>query len=257
MRHPTTVCFAYFKSLTLAHLEASLLTLAMQDPSNVDEILILDNDTTDPTDDIRRVVDMLRFPVPVKFISIKHGDPTATHAWSTNQLVYGARSRWVFFTRADYLLEADALSSMLDVVARHTPEWDGFVTGDCYHLNPDLTECDAHEWRERGVGCLRHLPGALADYTKIDSGVWLGRTESFRRVEGLDERLSAWGHAQTHFQHKLYQSGTEFVKVPRVLFYHPRHAAPRDLAVAHAQLAEVGADLRAMWDRHEGVNPYR
>jgi hypothetical protein len=47
------------------------------------------------------------------------------------------------------------------------------------------------------------------------------------------------------------------VQIPEVLFYHPRHAAPRDINLAHAQLHAVGANLSAMWARYHGVSPYR
>jgi len=106
------------------------------------------------------------------------------------------------------------------------------------------------------VHLLRSLPGSEGDYTHIDAGVWMMRRDSFDRVHGLDERLSAWGHAQTHFQHKLFQSRVEFYRIPEPLFYHPMHAGDRDIELAHRQLAEQGLILQEMWARYQGAQPY-
>jgi GT2 family glycosyltransferase len=103
---------------------------------------------------------------------------------------------------------------------------------------------------------LQTLPGTDFDYTVIDSGVWFSRRSAFDRVNGLDEALSSWGHAQTDFQHRLFKTGTEFVRIPEVLYFHPMHAASRDIIKAHDQLQARGVDLKVIWSRYHGVNPY-
>lgn len=251
-----TVCCTYFKSLGLANLRAAAYSLRQQNLTNVDLIVVVDNDTDDSVDAIWNVFAWLKFPVPVRLLPFKHGDAEKTHSWSTNVAVRAAQTSWILFTRADYILDFRCLERFVAVAEASPAGWDGFVTGNVYHLNSDVGQCEEMSWRIDGAQVLRLLPGAEADYTRIDAGVWLLRRSAFDRVEGLDEALSAWGHAQTHFQHKLYTSGTEFVRVPEVLFYHPLHAAPRDLALAHQQLAERGIDLKEMWARHDGVQPY-
>lgn len=250
-----TVCFTYFKSLGPANLGAALYALRQQNFSRVESIIVVDNDTDDGIDTIQAVVDALRFPVPVRVLSFKHGDPARTHAWSTNVAVAAARSPWIIFTRADYLLHFQAVDKFFDVLAG----WqlcELFITGNVYHLNVDVAACDKVAWRYAGPQVLRVLPGKEEDYTHIDAGVWMTSKAMFDRVGGLDERLSAWGHAQTHFQHKLYEAGARFVRIPEVLFYHPQHAASRDINLAHRQLAEQGINLRQMWERYEGTKPY-
>lgn len=250
-----TICFTYFRSLTLANLRASLYSVQQQDMSCVDSIVVLDNNTDDDAQDIQAVIDALAFSVPVHLISIKHGDATKTHSWSSNIAVSWAFTPWVLFTRADYLLEFDVVKKFVEIAGARASDWDGFVTGNVYHLAVDIAECEKHSWR-RGLSVLQGLPGAEADYTKIDAGVWLARRVSFDRVRGLDEILTAWGHAQTDFQYRLHATGTEFVRIPEVLFYHPQHAAPRDINLAHQQLRDLGIDIRQLWKRHEGVQPY-
>ena len=251
-----TICFTYFKSLTLTNFGAALYSVLRQDLSFVESIVVVDNDTPDLHEDIQGVLDVLPFPVPVTLRSFKHGDSFLTHSWSTNAAVRLAETPWVLFTRADYLLDFDLLHRFVEIAGSRPVGWDGFVTANVYHLAVDIEACLKTEWQSKGVGVLRGLPGAEADYTKIDSGVWMARRDAFERVGGLDENLTAWGHAQTHFQHKLYSTGTEFVRIPEPLFYHPQHAAPRDLAVAHQQLGDLGIDVREMWARHEGAQPY-
>src|SRR5258708_2152204 len=107
-----------------------------------------------------------------------------------------------------------------------------------------------------GQGWPRIFKGTEFDYTLIDAGVWMARKDAFRRVDGMDEGMTAWGHAQTDFQHRLWKAGTEFVRVPETLFWHPFHGGHRDIDVAHAQLVAKGGDLKAMWSRYEGVSPY-
>lgn len=243
-----TICLTYFKGLTLANLDAALHSISRQDLSLVEEIIIIDNDTVDDEIAIMDVVESFGFPVPKRVLSLKHGDPLKTHAWSTNVAVAEAQTKWILFTRADYLLDSDLLGKL-------ALESSGaqFITSNGCHLNDSIEECDRTVWREDGP-CI--FSGVEFDYTSIDAGVWLATKEAFDSVGGLDERLSAWGHAQTDFQYRLYLAGVSFARIPETLFWHPRHGGPRDIDLAHTQLAETGADLRKMWERYKGVKPY-
>jgi glycosyltransferase involved in cell wall biosynthesis len=251
-----TICFTYFRSLAMANLRAALYSVRRQDLSAVEEIVVVDNNTDDAPSAIHDAIDEQAFPVPVKLLSFKHGDASRTHSWSSNVAVRASSTPWVLFTRADYLLDFDALATFMTAPAAHKPNWDGFVTGHVYHLSADIGMCESTSWRTNGTAVLRALPGAEETYTEVDSGVWLARRSAFDAVGGLDERLTAWGHAQTHFQWKLHKGGTEFVRVPKPLFYHPMHGAPRDIERAHEQLLQHGIDLHELWDRHQGVKPY-
>lgn len=247
-----TICLTYFRSLTLANLEAALHSVRRQDMTNVNSIVVIDNNTRDDWRLITSMVEGMDFRVRTYTSSFKHGDSSRTHAWSTNVAVDRAETSWIFFTRADYILEVGALDRFIRVVQSKPEKWEGFVTSGGKHLSVDVGMVNGTNWRtaERFPS---HLPGTLIDYTEVDTGVWMLPKATFRAVEGLDERLTAWGHAQTHFQYKLHQKGVEFVVIPDVLFYHPLHAAPRDLDLAHKQIAEIGVNLQEMWQRHPGV----
>ena len=192
------------------------------------------------------------FTVPVYFSSFKHRDKTKTHAWSTNAAVERAQTSWVFFTRADYILDWGIVNEFVQIADKKPEDWNGFITSYGFHLNHDIGHVNFTNWRHVDE-FPRHLPGVLIDYSKVDTGVWMMPKAGFNAVGGLDERLSAWGHAQTHFQHKLWEAGTEFVVIPKTMFFHPLHSAERDLDLANRQIAEIGADLRGMWARHPGV----
>lgn len=250
-----TICLTYFRSLTLANLRAALYSVRWQDLSRVERIVVVDNNTEDSTREIERVVDELEWPVSVKLLTCKHEDPNRTHSWSTNLAVSRVKTPWVLFTRADYLLDSDIVARFAAVVDQE-PSRESFITARGFHLEAGIDVVELTDWRRAGVGELYVLPGALIDYTQIDSGVWMARKATFDRVEGLDESLTAWGHAQTHFQHKVFEAGVEFVQVPEVLFYHPRHSAMRDLGLAHQQLRDHGIDIKQLWKRYEGVQPY-
>lgn len=246
-----TICLTYFKSLTLANLEAALWSVRQQDLSNVEQLVVFNNDTRDSITDI---VTAMNFPLSVRaqVVSSYHGDKNKAHAWSTNQAVDLVTSPWVLFTRADYLLRFDLLTRFSEVVREHGESWNGFVVGNGCHLANVIEDCELTPWRTKGP---QVFDGAVFDYTKVDAGVWMARKDAFDRVGGMDESMSAWGHSQTEFQWRMHKVGTEFVRIPETMFWHPFHGGERDMAMANAQL-EGKANLREMWERYEGVSPY-
>ena len=250
-----SICCTYYRSLTLANLAAALYSVRRQTLSSVAEIVLLDNNTDDAPEAIARVVDDLAFPVPVRVLSCKHGDRTKTHAWSTNAAVAHAREPWILFTRADYLLAFDAIDRFIEA----PPSSDlTFIVSGYFDVRADIGTCERTEWRREGPEVLRSMGRAYA-HTPIDAGVWFTSRQAFDLVDGLDESLTAWGHAQTHFQHKLYRAGVACLCLPEILFYHPDHAyeVPRDLALARAQLQQIGVSLGELWARYDGPeHPY-
>jgi GT2 family glycosyltransferase len=248
-----TIAFTYFKSLTLANLAAALYSVRRQDLSQVSDVVVMDNDTIDSARNIQAVIDAQAFSVPSYMVSIKHGDPSKAQAWSTNFTVRHARAPWVFYTRADYLLDFDMLKKFVAIVDSKPKNWNGFIVSNGGFLHVPIGEVEQTSWRIYGSSSLRLLHNTVYDYTVVDSGVWMARRASF---VGFDERLSAWGHAQTEFQWRMHQAGVEFVRIPETLFWHPAHGGEKDIDVAHAQLAAQGGDLKAMWARYHGVSPY-
>ena len=248
-----TICFTYFKSLTLANLAASLYSIRRQNLTDVESIVVVDNDTLDSIQDIQAVIDQQAFPIPVQLFSFKHGDILRKQSWSTNVTVRLAKTPWVFYTRADYLLAFDIVEKFIALV-KERPTWNGFITSNGIFLSNSVEDCEQTDWRQAGPIVLR---GVEYDYTSIDSGVWMARRDAFESVGGFVEDLSAWGHAQTLFQWKMFKAGVEFLRIPEVLFWHPFHGAERDIDQAHKDLAELGGfDLHEMWARYHGVSPY-
>jgi hypothetical protein len=258
MQRPITICFTYFRGLTPANLAAALYSVSRQDLSLVDSVVVVDNNTQDLVGHIQSVIDAQNLPVPVRLFSYKHGDDTRAQSWSTNVTVRHAETPWVFYTRADYLLDFNILAKFVRVLDAHPAAWDGFVVSNGCFLSSNIDDCEKTNWRATGPSL---FTGVVYDYTVVDSGVWMARREMFDRVGGFDETLSAWGHAQTLFQYAVYQSGTEFVRVPEVLHWHVWHGGLRDIDVAHRQLLEhKGIDyegLKKMWSRYHGRSPYQ
>jgi hypothetical protein len=245
--------------LTLANLAAALFSIRQQNFARVAELVVVDNNTDDPEADIQRLIDACAFPVPVRLLSHKHGDATRTHAWSTNVAVRAAQTPMVLFTRADYLLAVDAVDRFVAATEGPAPRfaWESgqpvFVVGGYYDLVVDVEACEQFDWRRLGTAVL-HPFGREYSHTVIDSGVWYTSRQAFEQVGGLDERLVAYGHAQTHFQYKLHRAGIACVRLPEILFYHPRHdyEVPRDLTVAQQELQAIGVSLVDLWARYDG-----
>lgn len=249
-----TVCFVYFRSLTLLNLEAALYSVRKQNLSDVDRLVVLDNNTDDSSEQIQAVIDKLDFPIPVALVSHKHGDLSKTHSWSTNAVVREAKTEWVFFTRADYLLEFNTLELFLAETT--SPK---FIVGRYYDVQVDVGVCNTTRWRIEGPGKTLQQFGQEYSHTLVDSGVWMTTKQIFDSVGGMDESMHAWGHSQTAFQYKLYLAGVDFIKVPHIVFYHPihHHEVGRDWDLAMRQVTQAGFDLRTMWKRYEGRgNPY-
>lgn len=248
-----TIAFTYFKSLNLLNLEASLYSVKQQDMTRVNSIVIVDNDTDDTIRSILDVIEGMEFRVRVCFTSLKHSDLSRAQAWSTNETVRRADTTWVFYTRADYLLDSSMLGKFTAVIDQKPDGWNGFIVSNGRHLGNDIAQCNAAGWRTRGP-CV--LGGVDYDYTEIDSGVWMARRETFDAIGGFDEYLSAWGHAQTEFQHRMFVAGVEFHRIPETLFYHPAHGGAKDIEIAHQQLRDRGGDIRKMWERYPGPKFY-
>jgi len=252
---PITICLTYFRSLSLANLGAALHSIRQQDMTHVESLVIIDNNTADALTDILSLVESFEFSVPVNLNSFKHGDAAKTHSWSTNVAVQKAFTPWILFTRADYLLDFDAVAQFAAAATSDNQ----FIVSRYFDVGVDIARCEQTDWRRQGPSVLQHF-GREYDHVLIDAGVWMTRKDIFNKVGGMDETLVAWGHAQTVFQHKVYRAGVEFVKLPSVLFYHPAHGyeTPRDHAVARQQLQTLGLDLVEMWSRYTGAeNPYR
>lgn len=252
-----TICFTYFRGLTLRNLEAALYSIWKQrNVGAVKEMILVDNNTDDSLESIEAVIDQFTFPYPVTLRSYKHGNPTKTHPWSTNVAVREVKTPWIFFTRADYLLEFEALSNF---TAEALVE-NRFIVSRYYDVGLNIETCELTRWRVVGPGAALCQHGVEYHYTEIDSGVWMTTKKVFDSVGGLNENLYAWGHAQTAFQYMLHKSGVEFVKVPHLSFFHPshHHEAGRDHSLASRQLEQERLDLKTMWARYQGPNhPYQ
>jgi len=250
-----TICLVYFRSLTLSNLEAALYSVRQQDMTRVNSVVVIDNNTDDSIKSIQHLIERTDFHVPVYFSSFKHKDSSKTHAWSTNAAVERVETSWIFFTRADYLLEFDAVEKCVAAISHENQ----FIVGGYYDVGLDVHRCEQLSWRRDGPTVLRPH-GREFDHVMIDSGVWLTSREVFNRVGGMDESMTVWGHAQTVFQHKIHQAGVEFVRVPSIVFYHTAHGyeVPRDHGAATLQLESMGLNIRELWARYDGPdNPYR
>lgn len=252
---PVTICLTYFRSLTLANLEAALYSVSQQDLQFVDRLIVVDNNTEDPLEDIEKAIDGCNLELPVKLISCKHGDPQRTHSWSANRAIAEVETPWVLFTRADYLLDFSLVHHFVSFARQRPDTWNGFITSNVYHLHVPIAECEKTNWRSN-VAELLQLSGVQEDYAAIDSGVWMARKRTVLQAGGFDERLSAWGHAQTLFQHNVAAIGTEFIVIPSPLFYHPAHGGEKDITRAHAELVAAGYNIKTLWARHTGAQPY-
>jgi hypothetical protein len=248
-----SICFVYFRSVTLDHLDAAWFSLSRQDFSNVNGVYVLDNNTDDDQAAIRAVIDRYRLPVPVYIMHAKHRLRTRTHSWSVNKVVRWAAGPLIFFTRADYILDARAVERFAALVVPSKPR---LITSYAYHMAFDergdqriegFRDIEQHHWRERGAQVLLDaVNGWRVHSCDLDAGVWLLPRETVERVGGLDEGLVEWGYAQTLFQKHLRDHGVPAIQIPEYLFFHQHHAAPRSYDRARADLAKQGITVEEL-----------
>lgn len=234
--------FVHFRTTNLAHLDAAWLTLSRQDFTDVGHVVVLDNNTDDAPADILAVLD--RYPVPVPRIVCfdKHGQAARTQSWSVNRCVALCQADWIFFSRTDFLLDPDCLSTL-----RTQRDATGavFLTSHCHQMgyDPQLSNTDAlaaHSqpdapWRTSPEGLQGLIGKEPAHYfhdTHIDAGVWLTEKANFDRIGGLNEKMVSWGYQQQDWQRRLAATGARIDVTPRYLFHHQHHAAPRNPARA-------------------------
>ena len=257
------VCFVFFRSLRIAHLEAALYSLSRQNLTDVRQIRFLDNNTDFTFTDIASVLPKFFRPdgseVPVDFESLKHQDETKTQSWSVNHVCRDMcpDDVFLFFTRADYILDFDCLSAFTEALAQ-----DGyglrstFVTSWAYHMAYDergdqridaFRDIEVHGWRHKGAQVLLDaVNGWQVQSSHTDAGVWLTHRRVLERAGWMDERLWKSGYQPTEFQKRIRERGTTILEIPRYLFFHQHHAAPRSYDEAKAQLAEAGTSVEEL-----------
>jgi hypothetical protein len=246
------ICFIYFRTLTLDHLDAAWFTLAKQDFAGVQSVIFLDNNTDDDPEAIQAVLDRYPLPVPRILCFEKHGDSRRTQSWSVNRVTMGlARGPLVFLTRADFLLNYDCLAKMrAEYLSRDEARRNVFITSHCHQMGCDaaLSNLDVlagHSardaaWRSdpQGPASLLGVEHAnLFQMTHVDAGVWLTPRAPILAAAGLNEKMVAWGYQQQEFQRRLARQGTEMCALPEFLFHHQHHWAVRDVGQANAESA--------------------
>lgn len=246
------ICFVFFRTTNLAHLDAAWYTLSKQSFLGVQSVIFLDNNTEFPLKDIQGVLSRYPIPVPLILCHAKHGDLNKTQSWSVNYSTMTlARGPAVFFTRSDYLLSYNCLEKMRDTYLAVGGDRGGkrFVTSHCHQMGYDaqLSNTDAladyslpgAPWRTdpRGPDSLFGVVHGLQfKSTEVDAGVWLTSKAVMQDGNGLNEKLVAWGYQQQDFQRRIQRGGTEVHVIDDFLFHHQHHWAPRDFDLAAREM---------------------
>lgn len=251
MTRDVSVCFVYFKTLALQHLDAAWYSLSKQDFSQVNHVYFLDNNTDDDLFAIQEVLNRYPLPVPVIFCSDKHGRSDRTQSWSVNRVCQMAQGPIIFFTRADYILAFDALALMVDRVRNSLAfDFKPFVSGWCWQMAYDREAANLNEfvdveqygWREGGMAALMQHPYAFRFHeTDRDAGVWCTLKAYLAEAGWMNEKLTSWGYQQSSFQTDLQRAGVRCEAIQDYLFAHQHHWAPRDFTKANEEYARFGA----------------
>lgn len=242
-----TLCFSFFNSLKLAHLEHALYALSRQTvkPS---EFLFLDNNSPYAESEVLDVIRLYFSPEQMRIVFDKHGDLLKTGSYANNRLIREATHDLIVFTRADLILDFDfceaALKAQGGSAGCYASAWmfqmpllskASFEEADYAH------DLDPLNWREDPKRLLQNNDGAQG-HTRpdIDSAAFCMHRSDWENAGGYDEHLNTWGFWSMNFQTELGRRGVRFVTIPEFKIYHMLHALPkeegeRDLRKAHQQ----------------------
>lgn len=236
----------HFKTCSVDNLRLALRSVASQDLSRVAHLMVYNNDSGISLESIAILLDEefnhRRF---VAIAHDTHGDPTKTHPYSVNRAFATLPGPGIFITRSDYILSPDAIPMAIEEAERMQAEGlKPFVTGLCYQsaydrderAYPDYGDISGKSFEE-----LLALPGHTFGETDQDAGVFLTLKEYWRLCP-LNEKLSAWGYAQSTWQRQLVNEvGVSMRALQRVLFFHQQHGEwDRDHGLARAQYNQFG-----------------
>lgn len=252
-----SVCFVFFRTLNLRHLDAALYSVACQDLTSVREILILDNNTDFSEEAISQCVTSSLYPkiigndVRLVLWSEKHGDTRRTQSWSVNRVCREATAPWILFTRADYIIAFDALARFTARAQEmHAAGRKPFLSGWCWQMAYDRearnvdanVDIEKYRWREKGMPALLQHPHAFRFHeTDQDAGVWFTRKEYLAEAGWMNENLVSWGYQQSEFQRMLQnRASCTLETIQDYLFAHQHHSASRDFAVAQSEFNKHG-----------------
>jgi len=253
-----SICFVYFKTLELRHLDAAWFSVSKQDFSYVNTVYFLDNSTDDDLFAIQEVLSRYPLPVPLVFCSDKHGRSDRTQSWSVNRVCQMAVGPWIFFTRADYILDFDAVTRMAGRArAMEAAGQKPFVSGWCWQMAYDreaanlnaFVDIEQYGWREKGMAALLPGPDGTGGHpyafrfheTDRDAGVWMTQKTYMAQAGWMNEKMVSWGFQQSVWQRVLQRSaGVTCHAIEDYLFAHQHHWAPRDFTTAHDEYGRFG-----------------
>ncbi len=250
----TSICFVFFRGLTLDHLDAAWYSVHKQDLLHVERIYFLDNNTEYSEEAINAVLKRYERD-DIEYVKVfeKHGDSTRTQSWSVNRVCQMAGGPWILFTRADYILAWDALARMrVEILDRPSWDWRRFVSGWCWQMaydreaknTPEVIDIEKYRWREGGMpALLQHPYGFRFHETDEDAGVWFTAKDYLAEAGWMNEKLVSWGYQQSTFQRALKRIGITCSAVQDYLFAHQHHYADRDFDRARQEYQQHGEGL--------------
>lgn len=247
MNQPWSLCFSFFNSLKLPHLEHALYALSRQTIKPT-EFFFLDNNSPYHWSEIVDVVRLYFNPEKVRLVSDKHGDRLKTGSYANNKLIREASHDLIVMARSDLILDFD----FCEAVLRAQGGQPGCYASAWMFQMPFLSKASFEEadyandltplgWREDPKRLLQNNIGAQC-HTRpdLDSAAFCMHRSDWANAGGYDESLNTWGFWSMNFQHELARRGVQFVTIPEAKIYHMMHALPkeegeRDLHAAQRQ----------------------
>lgn len=246
MNQPWSMVFNFFRSLSLAHLERSLFSLAGQ-TVKPNELIIYENDTTFHPEEISKVVE-LHFP-GTNVCFDRHGDSMKRNAsYAQNKAIRMAKHDTFIFTKADCIFHPTFCERMLMAkppipLAFSTsyifqmPYWS--QKGKPHEEVDHASDLESLGWREDVTQLNRNTEGGqMHTSTYMDAPCFCTTKQAMEVAGWYDEDIKSWGYWQMDLQGMMHKRGVRFNVIEEPLMWHMQHGlspeeGERNLQKAH------------------------
>lgn len=247
-----SLVYTFFRTLTLAHLERSIYSLAHQ-THLPDDLIFFENNTDYSEDAIKLTVakhfDLGRW----RFYINKHGSARKTTAsWCQNNAIKLAKHDVFILGKADLIYDFNFCHRLTETFAYHSHYGNhpmhfstchmmqmGYLTQAGHDVVDHAADLEPLKWREDPQRLHANIKGSqYHTQTHGDAPSFCTTKIAMQSARWYDESLTAWGFWQVSLQKEMAEKGVQFHVIPETLMFHMMHSIEgqeRNLNIAMQQ----------------------
>lgn len=235
----STLVFTFFHTLTLAHLERSLFSLARQ-TLLPDKLLFFDNNSPFSPEAIERVISQQFNINQWALYYAKHANPMRQYSWRNNAAIRFSETDVFIVASADYIYDFDFCKKLLSAYADEPMSYAAAWTWQMNYANgidPDV-DLESFNWRSNPKNLMSNISGSRMERAvHIDGPCFCSSKQAMDAAGWYDEELAQWGFNQQDLQAQMVRKGVKMKVVSECLHFHMQHSGERDMERAKQEWA--------------------